>query len=425
MQYSPTLHKLSNGLTVILDPMDIVTTSVEIRFITGARDEKPGEQGLTHFCEHVLCKGTKRFPTERMIKEHIEYNGGIWNASTGNGLLNFYGRILAENTNVLIDLFADQIQNSLFLPEKINIERGVVTDELRRSLDDSFGQLRDFTNKTLFGDAAYGPSKVLGTFENINSFTRDQIVELLSRRLSSKNCVIAISGKISDVDAMLKYLEKTFAFLPSHDVSKNDSIKYTQAVAHNSKPDKKNIMLRIYFPELWENKYENKFREKCFSRFSRFMVDGLREVVRQENGLVYGFGAAGAGTTKLGLDGVATETSADNLEKCVALIANHSHKIYTENKITDEDLDRYNRLNKLGDADFLEDAGDRRDALMNFYCDFGLVYDYYDNIKIRESVKRDDVIENSRGFFDGPMSIITQGVDHNLDLRAIWEDNFK
>ena len=76
MKYNPTLHKLSNGVSVILDPMEIETTHVAVSFKTGALDERPNEYGLTHFCEHMLCKGTKRFPTVTSIKDYMEENAG-------------------------------------------------------------------------------------------------------------------------------------------------------------------------------------------------------------------------------------------------------------------------------------------------------------------------------------------------------------
>ena len=114
MKYNPTLHKLSNGITVILDPMDIETVSVKVCFQTGMRDEKPNEYGLTHFCEHMLCKGTKKLPNKKAIDDYMDYNGATRNAGTGQTETAFYGRVLAENVNVLVDFFADTLQNSLF-----------------------------------------------------------------------------------------------------------------------------------------------------------------------------------------------------------------------------------------------------------------------------------------------------------------------
>ena len=61
MKFEPSLHKLSNGVTVILDPTDTASTKVVVAFDTGSRDEKPNEYGITHFCEHMLCKGCVYF----------------------------------------------------------------------------------------------------------------------------------------------------------------------------------------------------------------------------------------------------------------------------------------------------------------------------------------------------------------------------
>ena len=73
MKYNPTLHKLSNGVTVILDPMDIETVAAKVYFTTGSRDELPNEYGITHFCEHMLCKGTKKLPNKMAIDDYMDY----------------------------------------------------------------------------------------------------------------------------------------------------------------------------------------------------------------------------------------------------------------------------------------------------------------------------------------------------------------
>lgn len=427
MKYSPSLHKLSNGISVILDPMDLETVCVKVYFRTGARDERPNEYGLTHFCEHMLCKGTTRFPAQRDTDEYMDYNGGTKNAGTGNSCLMFYGRILAENINILIDVLADQLQNSLFDPEKIEIERRVILDELRRSLDAPSRQLGDFISKNLFNYATFS-SRVIGNVETISSFTRDQMLEFLSRRLSAKNCIIGISGKINNAAAVLEHLEKAFAFLPTIDVPENEEITYTPMIAHNSKPDKKNIQLRIFFPSVcntWPDTYENIFKDICVGKFERYIVRELQEVIRRENGLVYGFSGAATGTKEFSVTGFATQTSAENIATVVSLIAKNAYRMYTENTITDEDLIRFERKNKLGDADFLESATNRCDKLIAHYRNYGRVYDFYDIVRMSEKVRRDDVIEYSRGYFSDPMSIITQGSDFEADLGAIWRENFK
>ena len=424
MKFEPQLHKLSNGLTVILDPMDLETVNFKVLFCTGSRDEKPNEYGLTHFCEHMLCKGTKRLPDKKSIDDYFDYYSGSRNASTGNAQLSFYGRIIAENTEKLVDFIGDQLQNSLFDPKKIEIEHGVVCDELRRALDNPFSQYDDFLSKTLFNYATFS-TRGLGTFELINSFNREQIIKFLSHRLSAKNCIICASGKINDTDKLLKYIEKTFAFLPSMDVPENDAIEYTPAIAHNSKPDNKNVKIRILFTDKCGNDYEDLYQSHCIGVFEHYITRELNRVIRHENGLAYGLGCVGFGNERFMVNGFATETSSANVEKCVALMAQTANRVYTENKINADDLDRMCRSKKLSRADFLESAGARCDKLLSFYRRYNRLYDFYGMSSLYDSATVDDVIKYSRGYFDGPISIITQGADFNADLGAVWRENFK
>ena len=83
MQFEPTLHKLSNGVSVILDPMDLETVAAKISFSTGSRDENPTNIGMTHFCEHMLCKGTSRFENPNAIRYYLENLDRQFQINTG------------------------------------------------------------------------------------------------------------------------------------------------------------------------------------------------------------------------------------------------------------------------------------------------------------------------------------------------------
>jgi predicted Zn-dependent peptidase len=184
-------------------------------------------------------------------------------------------------------------------------------------------------------------------------------------------------------------------------------------------------MMKIYFPDLLDQSYENRYANFFFFFYRRFVIDELCEIIREKSGLSYGFDDMNMGNEKLGLSGFFTTVSAENMEKCVALIAKNSYKIYTENKISDVDLDRYVRRAKLSDADWLESSERRAGRLVDFYSKHGRLYDFYDTVKMSNSINRDDAIKHSHGLFDGEMSIITQGADFDVDLKNVWEENFK
>lgn len=423
MQFNPTLHKLSNGMTVILDPMDLETVSVKIRFVTGSRDETPDIYGITHFCEHMLVKGTKNFPTRKDLKDYVENMGGTFNASTSNNWLQIYGRIIAENTNELLTVFADMLQNSLFDEKRIEIERTVILDESRRAHGNNSRKFSDLVDTNLLGFSAY---RTLGPDENIKSFTRAQMLDWLRKRLSAKNCIIGISGRIDDADALLKKLQELFAFLPEHDVQINRELKYTPCDKFLHEPSLKNVWINILFPYIRPDTYENLRANIAESKFHKYMVQELGEVVRQQNGLTYGMSMSGYGNEYDGIHGIDTETSPENIERAVALIAKTAYRVYKHDTITKPVLERFYNIHKLVDADFLESATNRCDVLISHYGDFGKLYDFKQIQEFDKSITVDEVIAASNGFFAGPMSIMTFGAEYgDIDLRKIWIDNFK
>ena len=107
------------------------------------------------------------------------------------------------------------------------------------------------------------------------------------------------------------------------------------------------------------------------------------------------------------------------------MIAKTASEIYNDLPITADDLDRYNRRDRLGDADWLESATSRCDKLINFYRERGRIFDFEETVKMYESITVDDAVQKSRGYFDGQMSIVSQGKDFDANLGKIWHDNFK
>ena len=426
MKYNPTLHKLSNGVTVILDPMDIETVRMRVTFKTGACDEKSHEYGITHFCEHMFCKGSARFPDAKMRKDFIENHGGTTNAVTSLIRLCFFGHVVSENLNHLIDVLSEMLQCANFDKAKIETERGAILDEMRRGLDRPERTMFDFVTKSIYGVWVPNGTLTLGNEETIRSFAREQLIEYASQHMSAKNCVIVISGGISDIATLLNLLEDRFAFLPAHEVTQNLNLEYTPNVAHNS-TKAKNVKISILFPCLLPDTLENIYAQKCIKRFENFLVREFMEDIRQKHGLVYGIRkiAYGYSNDYSSVSGFETETAPENVARVVALMAKTAYDVYATNPITQTELDRMYSLGRLGDAEFLEKSESRCEMLDMFYRTYGTVYDFYSAIEMTKSITPADVVKYTRGYFDGPMSILTQGADFDGDLKQIWIDNFK
>ena len=422
MKYKPELHKLSNGVPVIFDPMDLEAVDFRIVFFTGSRDEKPSEYGITHFCEHMFCKGSKRFPNYKDRREYLADMGCVSNASTCDKRLSFYGECVADNLDVLIDCIGEQLQNPLFDADTIEHERGPILDELRRSEDTEKNKDIYFIYKKLF-NSDY--DHTLGTVENINSFTRKQLLFFIRRRMSSDNCVIVISGKIRNKEKTLAQLEKSFGFLKPFNVKENEKMEYTPHCAHKTRTKNSNVRIRIMFPVLWPEGDEYKFQRMCVNKFKQILLEKLADKLRMEHGLVYSVSGQGYGDRGCRLFGIDTQTAPDNVAKCVALIAQTCADIYYNNSFSSQDIERVTKRFALGDAKYLDSPKERADNLIGRYHYHKDLYDFYGVVKMGHSIKRDDIIKNIRGIFDGKMSIITSGPKFDGDLMKIWRDNFK
>src|ERR1700755_2372270 len=124
------ISRLSNGLTVVTDPMaNLESASLGVWVATGSRNELPPEMGLSHMLEHMAFKGTTS-RNARQIAEEIEAVGGYLNAYTSREQTAFHGRVLKNDVALAIDLIADILVNSTFAADELERERQVELQEL-------------------------------------------------------------------------------------------------------------------------------------------------------------------------------------------------------------------------------------------------------------------------------------------------------
>ncbi|MCL2331425.1 MAG: insulinase family protein, partial [Proteobacteria bacterium] len=249
MQFTPTLHKLSNGLPVILDPMDIETACMSISIGAGSRNESPAECGISHFLEHMLCAGTKTAGRDSFTKmlNQAKDRGGSINASTSDSRTRFYGRILSENFEFLCDILPDMVLNSTLLPENIERERGVIHQELKRALDNSERQFGILVDEKLFAGTGL-EHMVLGKAETISSISRENLMDYYGRHYSSGNTIIGISGKF-DADRVLAALEKVVGKISARDIPAVVPTKLSPTIHYETREDKNQTKVLIGFED--------------------------------------------------------------------------------------------------------------------------------------------------------------------------------
>ena len=425
MKYNPTLHKLSNGITVILDPMDLETTNMKIRINGGASIEQPHEYGISHFIEHMLFTGTEKYPSAKIVRVTMRDTGGTRGGSTYPYKTEYYGRILAENLPVLIDVLSEMILHPLMREENIVKEREVINQEIKRSQDDQGRQFNGLVKSNIFPNSYLKRYDTMGSPETLGGFTREILLQYMADKYNANNIIIGLSGKIEDPDKILADLENRFGKIPSGKVYEFDSGTVNPTVIYDVRDDKKQTKLFIGFENGWPDERKYFYEDICSSVFESALSLRLFEEIRDNLGLVYSYGGSGYGDRFIGCNGVMTALSPENLEKVIASTASGCYDIMHRNPVTADELRRKNTMIKLGRADFSESASSRCDRLINFYANHGEIYNPSEFDTLREKMTIKDVMKYSADYFANPISMIAQGPACDIDMLKIWNDNFK
>jgi predicted Zn-dependent peptidase len=186
-------------------------------FDAGARTERPEENGMAHFLEHLVFKGGEKYPTYRDVNEAAENIGAVLNAYTSHDLVAFHITARAERAPEAIDLLTDFVGRPRIEQDELDRERGVVVQEIARSDDAPASVAERLIDEAAFGDHPLGRS-VLGTTEHIrDEFTRDGIVAFRARRWAPTHGAAFVVGNLDSLptDAQLNELFGRFPAEPN------------------------------------------------------------------------------------------------------------------------------------------------------------------------------------------------------------------
>jgi len=185
---------LKNGLRVLIAPMpQVKSVTAMIVAGVGSRFEERERQGISHFTEHMMFKGTKRRPTALAIASELEGIGADFNAFTGEELTGFYVKAAAKHLPLALDVLSDILLNSKFEEKEIAREKGVILEERRMYRDNPREHIGDLYNKLVFGEHPLGWETV-GREETIKAMSRKDLLDYTSRWFKPGNTVVVVTG---------------------------------------------------------------------------------------------------------------------------------------------------------------------------------------------------------------------------------------
>src|ERR1700723_961161 len=201
---------LPHGLTVITEQMEhIRSASMGIWLETGSRDETPQVNGISHFIEHMVFKGTKHRTAEEIARQ-VDSIGGNMDAFTSKECLCFNVKVLDENVPIALEILTDLVLHPTFTAEDITRERGVILEEIKMDEDNPDYLVHEIFTQNFWKDHPLG-KPILGTKDTVKRFKRQTVLETYAERFAPGNIVVAAAGHLDHdqfVDLVTKHFEQ-------------------------------------------------------------------------------------------------------------------------------------------------------------------------------------------------------------------------
>ena len=189
---------LSNGLRVLTAPLGHAQSVACYIFLnTGSRYEDASNRGIAHFAEHMFFKGTERRPTAKDISLAVEGMGGEFNAFTSKEYTAYYIRCAGEQRDTALDVLVDMVRHSLFDPEEIEREKGVIVEEMNMYFDTPRDYVGSVYEELLFGSNPLG-WETLGTKATVTGATRKTFTDYLDHWYTPQRMVVGVAGKVGE-----------------------------------------------------------------------------------------------------------------------------------------------------------------------------------------------------------------------------------
>lgn len=227
------LDTLPNGLCVVTEHMPgLQSAAIGVWVTAGGRHERLEQNGIAHFLEHMAFKGTKT-RSALQIAEAIEDVGGYINAYTSREVTAYYARVLEADVPLALDVISDIVLNPIFDGREIEVERGVILQEIGQSYDTPDDIIFDWLQEESYRDQPLG-RPILGPSERVSSFTRDDLSAFVQEHYGPEQMILSAAGAV-DHDALLREAEKIFGHLKPRPGLIAETAKFTGGEARHVK----------------------------------------------------------------------------------------------------------------------------------------------------------------------------------------------
>lgn len=208
MQFETTYTKLANGVRVLLVPMagvESVTTMILVK--TGSRNETEEQAGISHVLEHMVFKGTKKYPSPMAIAEAVDGIGAEQNAFTSKEYTGYYITSAAQHLPLALDIQSEMLTVPLLPQDDLTREREVIVEEINMYEDQPMAKAGEEFENLMYGGSSLG-REIIGTKETVRATTSEHLRTYLNNWYYGGNVLVVIAGKIADKSEVTRLIEE-------------------------------------------------------------------------------------------------------------------------------------------------------------------------------------------------------------------------
>jgi predicted Zn-dependent peptidase len=407
---------LQNGLKIhLVEKPASETAAILLIAKTGSANEQPEEEGVAHFLEHMVFKGTKKRPNTQAISEYIDQIGGDYNAFTGKESTGFHCQIFKKHFDRGLDFVIDLVANPLLRTNDFDTEKGVILEEINLYEDTPMNRVDDLFTESLFSSTPLA-HRISGEPKSIKNLTIDQLKNFYQRQYVAKNIFLVIAAdqeilkKVNQLN-FGKFPDKKEPDIPAVEVEKS----FPKLNFLKKEIQQGNLIIGFSGP-----KYQD--RDRYVVGVMTTLLGGMMSSrmfinIREKYGFCYYIQSQKQAFRKAGL--LMTQAGIDpkNLRQTIEAILNE-YRILKEKPVSDKELKKTQEYLK-GKLMLSVEASD---DLAEFYGS-QLVYD--DRVKtpievtkIIDSITKDDIIKAARRYLCRE-SLTTAIISPTVDEREV------
>ena len=406
---------LPNGLRIVTESMPSVrSVSLGIWIGTGSRVERGSENGLSHFIEHMVFKGTANRSAEDIARSVDSIGGGL-DAFTSKELVSFNTKVLDEHLPIALDVLSDMVLNPLFREDDIEKEKGVILEEIKSEADQPEFVLHEMFIGNFW--KGYGLGRpILGTRETVKKYNRELLFDFYNRVYTPKNILVTAAGSL-DHETIVRLIAERFSDLRDRGPLPVDKTPTASApIILKSKKSLEKVNITVGVPA-YELAHKMRFALYVLNTvLGGGMSSRLFQNIREKQGLVYSvyselnlFSDTGCTTIYAG---TGVETARQVVDSIMREIANVKHDL-----IAEEELRRAKDHLKGSLMLSLESTSSRMSNLARQELYFPRFYSFDEMLESIELVTREEVQQVAQEFFQtGKIALAMLGRVEDMEI---------